>query len=784
MASTRQTNFTGGELAPYLHGRSDLDIWARGLATCRNFFPSRHGPAFSRPGTTYMRATKAGGDERVRLIPFVYSDMLSYVLEFGHYYIRFHSYGQTVESSPGVPLEVVTPYPHTDLPELQWAQVGAVLTLTHQNHPPATLSLSTGGTWTLADIGYVRSYPRWDAIPGSGVTHEPMLVVTPSSKGTLYTDVALTGMSAVSLDTRPAQPWRWKVTAVFEDRTTGLVFESMAWDLQHYYDGTSTWLYQSLGNTKVHLALDLPVLIRRGAPVTGYPYPSASANYDVLSYNFYRGKGEVFGFVGSSNQADFVDDGIEPDYNLQPPIGTNPFELRNGSADNPAAVTFFEDRRHFGGTPERPGRIFSSAKGEYANYDKTKIPWNGMPLEVELLTQKRERIRAMASPRDVVIVGTDTGIWAYRGAEGQPLDYDTVSAKLQDGVGCQSLPLLTVDNSVLWVRNKGRGVRALLPDQNNGYRGVDISVQSQHLFLGGETPATGQASEPLSAGHTRQIVDWCYAEDPWGLVWAVRDDGALLSLTFVPGQTNAWARHDFVSEDGVADGFVHAICSVPEGSEDAVYLVIQRDRGGSEGTYYLERMNSRVRNDSPEDDAAVDCCLRYQGAPVTTITGLGHLEGRTVWAVAVGNEPMGPLRVLNGEVQLPRLPDTNTYNSAYGGGAGRDEVVMFIGLSFRCDIELLDVVGAEARVKQKKVIGLGFEVDETRGLKTGQTFTALTPWAQRTVAMGYGATEAETTVVKVQTLGTYDYRARACLRQDKPLPLTVLGVVRELDIGG
>lgn len=784
MASTRQTNFTGGELAPFLHGRNDLDIWSHGLATCRNFFPSRHGPAFTRPGTTYLRATKGGGGEKVRLVPFVYSDTLSYVLEFGHYYIRFHTYGQTVESSPGVPLEVVTPYPHTDLGELQWAQVGAVLTLTHQNHQPATLTRDTAGNWTLADIGYVRSYPKWVAIPGSGPTHEPMLVTTLSSKGTLYTDVALTGMSAVSLDTRPAQPWRWKVAAVFQDRNTGLIFESMAWDIQYYYDGITTGLYQSLGNAKVHLTLDLPVLIRRGATVIGYPYPSASASYDVLSYNFYRGKGEVFGFVGSSNQADFVDDGIEPDYNLQPAVGTNPFELRNGAEDNPAAVTFFEDRRHFGGTLERPGRIFSSARGEYANYDTPKLPWDGQALEVELLTQKRERIRAMASPRDSVIVGTDTGIWAYRGVEGQALNYDTIWAKLQDGVGCQSLPLLTVDNSVLWVRNKGRGVRALLPDQSNGYRGVDISVQSQHLFVGGETPATGQASEPLSAGRTRQIVDWCYAEDPWGLVWAVRDDGALLSLTFVPGQTQAWARHDFEAQDGVADGFVHAVCSVPEGSEDAVYLVIQRDRGGSEGTYYLERMNSRVRNDSPEDDAAVDCCLRFQDAPALVITGLGHLENRVVWAVAVGNEPMGPLRVSGGQVTLPRLPDTNTYNAAYGGGVGRDEVVMFVGLPFVCDLELLDVVGGEARVKQKKVVSIGFEVDESRGLLTGQDVNHLTPWVQRTVSNSYGSTTADTTVVKVQTLGTYDYRARAFIRQDKPLPVTVLGVVRELDVGG
>jgi len=785
MAHTRQTNFSGGELAPAMHGRSDVEVWSRGLRTCRNFFPSRHGPAFSRPGTTYMRATKAGGDERIRLVPFVYSDTLSYVLELGHHYIRFHTYGQTLESSPGVPLEVTTPYNHVDLPELQWAQVGAVLHLTHQGYPPLTLTRDTAGNWTLADIELYKAVPKFQLLPNPDPGNTPRVVAHVSSSGFLYTPQGFATDEPVVLADHPARPWKWKATTVYEDTNTGLVFESLSVDVDSYYDGiTYAASGTAMAGKKIHLDPAVPVLVRipQLSPVVPSTVP---ANYRVTGYMYYRGLGNVFGFVGSCDTVDFVDDGREPDYALQPPTGENPFELTGGKEDNPAAVTFFEDRRIFGGTVERPGRVFASASGQYHNYDKRIIPSPGQALELELLTLKRERIRAMTTARDAVIIGTDTGMWALAGS-GSPLDYDSVFVKVQDQVGCQSLPLLNVDNAVLWVRNKGRGVRALLPDQNNGSRGLDISLQSQHLFVGGEVPATGQASDPLSAGHTRQIVDWCYAEDPWGLVWAVRDDGVLLSLTFVPGQTAAWARHDFqATDDSRADGFVHAICSVPEGSEDAVYLVIQRDRGGSEGTYFLERMNSRVRNDSPEDDAAVDCCLRYQGAPQLVITGLSHLEGRQVWAVAVGNEPQGPLRVTGGQVTLPRLPDTNTYNPLFGGGVGQAEVVMFVGLRFVPELETLDAgASAELRVKQKKVVSIGFEVEQSRGLMVGQDFATLKEWQQRTVGTGYSATSAQTAVVKMSTLGTYDFFARAALRQTKPLPVCVLGLVREIDVGG
>ena len=80
MAPLRQTNFGGGELSPLLHGRTDLPLYQRGLRVLRNFVVSREGMAISRPGTVHIAKTKLYA-KRVRLIPFVYSDTVSYVIE-------------------------------------------------------------------------------------------------------------------------------------------------------------------------------------------------------------------------------------------------------------------------------------------------------------------------------------------------------------------------------------------------------------------------------------------------------------------------------------------------------------------------------------------------------------------------------------------------------------------------------------------------------------------------------------------------------------------------------
>lgn len=745
MPNARQTNFNGGELAPGFWGRSDLAKFQTGMRRLRNFFVSKQGAAVSRPGTTLVSEAKLGNTAPIRLIPFVYSDSQSYVLEFGENYIRFHTAGATVLDS-GAAYEVATTYAAADLARLKWAQTGDVLTLTHPSYAPMELRRHGHIDWELVDVSFVPTTPYFRDVDGSFTGTRPPYLVTP-----LPTADA----------THPEQEWRWKVTVVVQDSITGATFESLAADVDTQYDG-SAFASRTDAPTSVCLYSDKAITLRRPVGTPPIPPPGSWATLRVMAFNYYRGRGDLFGFVGQTKTRDFVDVGDAPDYATSPPRGTDPFTVFNPATpgiariDNPVAVVFFQERRIFLGTPTRPATFFGSKTGDYYNYDLEKKAnlFVDDPVVFELACRRREEIRT-ALALDRLLVFTGSSVWSVAGQQGAPLAFDSIDARVVEEIGSADLPPLVVDGCALFVRAKGQGVRAIVPGYipattASSYHGVDLSVLSQHLFLG------------------KSITDWCYQEDPFGLVWAVRSDGVLLSLMFSATDSIwAWSRHD------TDDAGFRGCCSIPETDEDYVYLVVDRDIGGALHRF-IERMTSRVRKDSVDDNVCLDCAKKISGAPTDTLTGLGYLEGRTVYATGKGLPVYGPFTVASGQIQLPETPAPNN---------GSD-VTLYVGLLFTPEAETLDEIATDTRLRQKTVTRVGFEVDNSRGLFVGQDFDGLTEWRQRQVADSYGVVGAATELVRASVNGRWDEAARAAIRQTLPLPLTLLGITREFDVGG
>lgn len=85
-------SLSGGEISPSLHGRVDLAKYQSSLKTCRNWLVEPFGGVKNRPGTRLIAETKTAG-KKVRLVPFVFSQSQTYVLEFGQGYIRFYRGG-------------------------------------------------------------------------------------------------------------------------------------------------------------------------------------------------------------------------------------------------------------------------------------------------------------------------------------------------------------------------------------------------------------------------------------------------------------------------------------------------------------------------------------------------------------------------------------------------------------------------------------------------------------------------------------------------------------------
>lgn len=96
--SIPQSTFTAGEWSPSLHSRTDLAKYAAACKTMRNFYPHPHGGASNRQGTDFVVRTK-DSSKVSRLYPFQFSVTQGYIIEFGDLYVRFIKDGGQITST-------------------------------------------------------------------------------------------------------------------------------------------------------------------------------------------------------------------------------------------------------------------------------------------------------------------------------------------------------------------------------------------------------------------------------------------------------------------------------------------------------------------------------------------------------------------------------------------------------------------------------------------------------------------------------------------------------------
>lgn len=744
MAVFRQTNFLGGEFSPTLHGRTDLDRYASGLRQCKNFYISKHGAAISRPGTLFLAESGSQNtSSQVVLLPFIVDESTAYVLEFGPGYMRVYQNGAQVKLG-NQPYQITTPW-GTGVRSLRFAQLGNVMYLTDGLLAPQELKYTNKVNWSISPVSF------------------SLLPYTTAGGNQPYLSDATAIQVATS--TTPARDWTYMVSVVYDNALNGTTNESAPVTVTDVAQtGSPSTLFRAISvatpnksdaaNANVTTLLlvlspDKPqkVYFRPSVP------PPVATTYIPRSTRIYRGRGKVFGFVGevvgpqeTGANNSFMDYGDEPDYVLSPPTGRNPFNVYGSDgttlirSEAPLACGFFEGRFVYGGTDERPGRVWLSAVDSFYDFDERFLLADNHAIELELASRYRERIRHILG-LDRLLVFTDASVWAVGGGDGPIKPTDLIEARVQSDTGCSTLRPVVVGSSVLYNSSKGNRVLDLtFQNERRSFVAGDITFLSRHLF----------------DGHT--LTDWTFAENPEGLIWAVRSDGKLLSLTYDRELgIAAWSLHE-------TDGVVESVCAIPTyANEDDVYVVVRRKVQGS-WRRYVERLAKR--NVASVDDAVcLDSAVQVAYSTLT-VSGLSHLEGKEVYAVGSG-KVYGPLTVSGGSVTIAADSTPNR---------------IVVGLRYDCDLELLDVPAA--RERDKVIKRVTWEVEASRGLYTGIDFASLTEWRQRTVADNYGAIPLATGEAEVRVGAGYARFGRAVLRQFDPLPLKVLGVTREGDVGG
>lgn len=693
MANIRflQRSFSGGELTPEFFGRIDDVKYQSGLATCRNFIVKPHGPIENRPGFAFVREVK-DSSKKTRLIPFTFSTNQTLVIELGAGYFRFHTQGGTLLSG-GVPVEVVNFYAEADLFDIHYVQSNDVLTLVHPNYAPYELRRLGPTSWSYLPITFTPPTP---------------LLVAP----TLIKSGGGDPTASPPVPPEEKYDYSYVVTAIASDG----IAESVA---------------SPEATTKANL-FETGQVIRIEWPVV----PNATR------YFVYKLQGGLFGYIGQTDGLFIIDDNIAPDLSKTPPQYDPAF---TSSGNYPGAVSYFEQRRCFAGTINRPQNIWMTKSGTESNLSFSLPLKDDDRINFRVAAREANTIRHIV-PLSQLVLLTSSAEWRVTSVNSDAITPTTISVRPQSYVGASNVQPVVINNTLIYGAARGGHVRELAYNwQANGFLTGDLSLRAPHLF------------------DNLDITDMAYAKAPIPIVWFVSTNGQLLGLTYVPEQQiGAWHRHD-------TDGVFESVTVVAEGNEEVLYAVIRRTING-QSKRYVERMQTR-QFDNQNDAFFVDCGATYSGAPVTTISGLTWLEGKTVSILADGS--VHPQRVVT------------------GGAITLDNEAskVHIGLPITADMRTLPVAlglqdGSFGQGRMKNVNKIWLRVFRSSGIFAGPDFDALVEAKQRTTE-DYGLPPAlKSEEIEIVTTADWTDSGQLAVRQSDPLPLTVVNVTMEIAVGG
>lgn len=680
----------------------------------------------------------------------------------------------TAYTSGGTASRVYTlasPYVEEDLFDLHFVQSADVLTIVHPSYEPRELRRLSATSWTLTTISFVPtlSAPTAPAVvtggPEGGTASVHLYKATALATGTLEESLG----SPVGLGTATDT-----VTAITK-ANPGVLTTSAAHGLVvgdpvyvsgivgmtelnggYYYvntvpaadtlslktlDGvvvdTATYTAYTSGGTITYAGARIDLTVA-GNYVDIDP-PAVSG---AVRYNIYKLSNGLWGYIGQTDGSAFRDTNVTPDVSQTPPEASTPF---TGTDNYPGAVGYNEQRRCFAGTNTLPQNFWATRSATENNLSYSIPTRDDDAISFRIAAREVNRIRHIVS-LDMLLLLTSGGEWKVAPQNSDVLTPASAAPKQIAAEGASNVQPVIANNSVLYVQESGSRMRELKYKwETNGYNANDISILAPHLF----------------DGYT--IIELAYSKTPNKMVWAVRSDGKLLGLTYLPEHdVMGWHEHD--TEGG--DALFESVACVKEGSEHALYAVVKRTVNTRE-VRYIERLHTRQFT-AADDAFFVDCGLTYDGAATTSITGLWHLEGKDVAVLADAAEVTG-LTVTDGAITLPH-----------------EASVVHVGLPITADVQTLPLaleVQAFGQAVTKNINEVYLRMQDSSGFKVGPNFTDTVEWTQRSNEP-YGTPPALFTgVEEVTILPEWGQDTQLCVRQTAPLPATILAMSLEVAVG-
>lgn len=424
------------------------------------------------------------------------------------------------------------------------------------------------------------------------------------------------------------------------------------------------------------------------------------------------------------------------------------------SGGNPSVVSFFQQRMVLAAPRTAVQSFYMSQPGSYFNFNISNPIQADDAITGTIVDGHLNEIQSLVSVPTGMMALTSRAAWLINGGGGAavvtPID---VQANAHSYTGASEVPPIVSNYDILFVQSKGSIIRDMSFNfYAQVFTGTDISVLSSHLFYG------------------FTIKEWAWGEEPFKVVWAVRSDGTMLTLTFLKEQEIVgWSHQD-------TQGLFQSVATVTEetsvGDVDAIYTIIQRTINGSQ-VQYVERFTERQFNGLAANAWCVDAGIQYSGAPATSFSGAQHLAGATVTGLADG---------------IPITPFVMDSSGNFTLPIAASAVV--VGLAYTPQLQTLPLDTGEPTIqgKRKGINGVTVRCQETLGLSIGKSFDSLVPMKDLVRGnVGSASNEVVTDLVTGDTRTiidpSWDVPGQYCIQQSYPLPATILGVIPEIEVG-
>ena len=737
------TNFTGGELDPLLSSRVDTHAYANGAKTLRNLRIMAQGGVKRRPGTKYL-ATLTGTSFQME--PFVFSDDQTYFFIFTASNLAVYN-GATGASTTTVGS---CPWTSAMIGDLVVAQTANTMIVSHPDLQTQKILRTGASTFTVGNFGFTTK---------DDLVHQPYHKFEADSL-TMNADNTATGSRTITAS-----------SSFFTSDHVGMQFriQGKQVSITAVASGTS-----ATGNVREALP--------NTTPDSDWEEPAMSAT---------RGWART--------------------------------------------CCFHSGRLVFGGSRDLPNWVFTSKTAEYFNFDEGEAE-DTDSIQVQILEQQVSEITAVISFRHLLVFTDNSEIFSPTTAT-SPLTPGNVSFRRQTKYGTTRIQPKEFDEAIIFLSKGKKSVREFeYDDIKQAYLSPSISLLSGHLIttpidleiqtendegqesyayivnsdgtlavymamrnekisswgkwttngkfknlvsLNGLVYAIVERELPLQATCTITVSD--YANISTGSeISLIKNDGTAITFTSTTGtaSTNEFKtetnnnttatnlRNTINGHSDFSAAVSSAVVTVTRNdvgnnnltvtSADTTRLTVTNFTGGSEIKYYLEVFDSTLTLDSSE--------TLTSGSATATWTGLDHLDNCPI-KIVTGNYSLGDATV-DASGGVSTSPDTFTTITA-----GFDYTPSITTLAPELQIE-----GGTSAGVFRRVVRTVLDVNESLDVSAEGTKLLI-----RNVNDDLSTEPDKVTGRKEFWVLGWDRRGEVDITQTEPLPLTLNGVMVELE---